>query len=303
MCAWSRSIDPIHSQRRGFGAGAPLPPHAGRKAAEMSDSPWFAALVTLFLWWFSTGIILWRVRVADNGGLNDHLISVVLGLPLLGIGVLAAKASLPDLSSGGIYLAFLAALALWGWIELAFLSGIITGPNRAPRPPFLPKRERFLRAFGTIAWHEAALIGTLISLGAASLQAENPFAFGTFALLFVARISAKLNLFLGVPRINTQFLPRPLAHLASYFRVGRITAFFPISVSALTVFSALLLERAINVTHPGMSVGYSLLTCLCLLALLEHWFMVLPLPDEKLWRWMLPAAKPQNDHVEDANGL
>jgi putative photosynthetic complex assembly protein 2 len=112
-----------------------------------------------------------------------------------------------------------------------------------------------------------------------------------------------LNLFLGVPRINIQFLPRPLAHLASHFRIGRITAFFPLSVSALTVASALLLERAINVDTPGMSVGYALLTCLCLLALLEHWFMVLPLPDEKLWRWMMPAAKPQKDQIEDANGL
>ena len=98
------------------------------------------------------------------------------------------------------------------------------------------------------------------------------------------------------------FLPKPLAHLASHFRIGRITALFPASISCLTVFSALLLERAINVEHPGMSVGYALLTCLCLLALLEHWFMVLPLPDEKLWRWMIPAAKPQNE-LEDANGL
>jgi hypothetical protein len=42
-----------------------------------------------------------------------------------------------------------------------------------------------------------------------------------------------------------------------------------------------------------------------LLALLEHWFMVLPLPDEKLWRWMMPDAKPpQTDRLrEDANGL
>lgn len=269
----------------------------------MSDSPWFAALATLFLWWFSTGIILWRVRVADNGTTQDHINSVIIGLPLLAIGIAAARASLSDLSANGIYLAFLAALALWGWIELAFLSGVITGPNREPCPPFGSQRDRFWRAVGTIAWHETLLIATLLCLGLATLNADNPFAFGTFALLFVARISAKLNLFLGVPRINTQFLPKPLAHLASHFRIGRITAFFPISVSALTVFSALLMERAINVEHPGMSVGYALLTCLCLLALLEHWFMVLPLPDEKLWRWMMPAAKPQKDHLEDANGL
>jgi putative photosynthetic complex assembly protein 2 len=269
----------------------------------MIDSPWFAAIATLFLWWFSTGIILWRVRVADNGTAQDHLNSVLLSLPLLALGLIAARASLADLSSTGIYLAFFAALSLWGWIELAFLSGIITGPNRTTCPPFASQTDRFWRAVRTIAWHEATLITTLAALGLASLDAANPFAFGTFALLFVARISAKLNLFLGVPRINTQFLPGPLTHLASHFRLGPVTAFFPISVSALTVFSALLLERAINVTHPGMTVGYCLLTCLCLLALLEHWFMVLPLPDDKLWRWMIPAAaKPQKD-LEDANGL
>ena len=273
----------------------------------MTDSPWLAAVSTLFLWWFSTGIILWRVRVADNGTAQDHVNSVVIGLPLLVLGLYAARASLPDLSTNGIYLAFLAALALWGWIELAFLSGVITGPNRSPCPPFTSQRDRFWRAVSTIAWHETLLVTTLFGLGLATIHAANPFAFGTFGLLFVARISAKLNLFLGVPRINTQFLPKPLAHLPSHFRIGRITAFFPLSVSALTVFSALLLERAVNVEHPGMSVGYSLLTCLCLLALLEHWFMVLPLPDEKLWRWMMPpleraATKPAKD-LEDANGL
>ncbi|MFM7654853.1 MAG: putative photosynthetic complex assembly protein PuhE, partial [Paracoccaceae bacterium] len=242
-------------------------------------------------------------RVADNGQPSDHVNSVVIGLPLVAIGIMAAHASLPDLSTQGIYLAFFAALALWGWIELAFLSGVITGPNRTPCPPFASMTSRFWRAVGTVAWHELALLVTLVALGLATIGAENPFAFGTFAILFFARISAKLNLFLGVPRINIQFLPRPLAHLASHFRIGRITAFFPLSVSALTVASALLLERAINVDTPGMSVGYALLTCLCLLALLEHWFMVLPLPDEKLWRWMMPAAKPQKDRIEDANGL
>lgn len=269
----------------------------------MTESPWFAAIATLFIWWFSTGVILWRVRVADNGTARDHIYSVVFGLPLLVIGVGAAMASVHDMSVTGIYLAFLSALALWGWIELAFLSGVITGPNRLPCPPFASTFDRFWRAVGTIAWHETALILTLIGLGIASIHAANPFAFGTFALLFVARIFAKLNLFLGVPRINVQFLPKPLAHLASHFRIARITAFFPLSVTALTVASALLLERAINVDPPSMSVGYALLTCLCLLALLEHWFMVLPLPDEKLWRWMIPALKPHSDHIEDANGL
>ncbi len=258
----------------------------------MADSPWQAAVIALFLWWFSTGIILWRVRVADNGRGHQHALSVLLGLPLLFAGILALRASLADASAVGTYLAFFAALAIWGWVELAFLSGIITGPNTRVCPANAQPWDRFWRAVGTIAWHEALLIAVLLTMGYLSRDSVNPFAFLTFALLFGARISAKMNLFFGVPRINTQFLPRPLGHLASHFRRSRITVFFPFSVSLLTIASALLLERAVNATSAGESVGYTLLTCLSLLAVLEHWFMVLPLPDEKLWRWMLPIAKP-----------
>lgn len=275
----------------------------------MTDNPWLAAGIAMFAWWFFTGAILWRVRVADNresGGNRDaHLMSVLLGAPMFAAGVAMASASLNDASVNGAYLGFLATLALWGWIELAFLSGVITGPNREPCPPFAPQSDRFWRAVGTIAWHEIALIATLAVLGYVSAGAENPFAFYTFALLFAARISSKFNLFLGVPRINTQFLPRPLRHLPSHFRFARMNPLFPLSVTGLTGATALLLERTLSAITPGETVGFALLTCLCALALLEHWFMVLPLPDEKLWRWMLPAAKPAHSKSlhEDANGL
>jgi putative photosynthetic complex assembly protein 2 len=35
--------------------------------------------------------------------------------------------SLTDPSVAGVYWGFLSALAIWGWIELAFLSGVVTG--------------------------------------------------------------------------------------------------------------------------------------------------------------------------------
>ncbi|MGL6211329.1 MAG: putative photosynthetic complex assembly protein PuhE [Paracoccaceae bacterium] len=271
----------------------------------MTESPWLAAGIALFAWWFATGAILWRVRVADNAGPDAHALSVFLTAPIFAAGVALAHASLPDASSNGAYLGFAATLCLWGWIELAFLSGIITGPNRDACPPFAPQSERFRRAVGTIAWHELALIATLLALAYASQGAENQTALYTFTLLFAARISSKFNLFLGVPRINTQFLPRPLRHLPSHFRFARMNPLFPLSVSGLTAATALLLDRTINATTPGDTTAFALLTTLCALALLEHWFMVLPLPDEKLWRWMLPAAKthsPASLH-EDANGL
>jgi putative photosynthetic complex assembly protein 2 len=269
----------------------------------MIDSPIIATLVVLAAWWLSTGLILWRVRVADNSGARAHKISVLAGLPLGILGLFSAFAARDMADVGGVYLSFAAALALWGWIELAFLSGVITGPSRSLCPPNARPMRRFWAAIGVIAWHEAALLLGLIALIYIGFGAENPFAAATFAVLFAARILAKLNLFLGVPRINVQFLPRPLAHLASYFRQGPFTIFFPVSVTILTVTSALLLERAIGVSTPQMALGYTMLTALCLLALLEHWFMVLPIPDEKLWRWMLPASKLDIQRLEDDNGL
>jgi hypothetical protein len=58
----------------------------------MTGNHWLAAFVALFLWWFSTGVILWRVRRADNGGPDGHLRSVLLGLPLLILGRTCWKA-------------------------------------------------------------------------------------------------------------------------------------------------------------------------------------------------------------------
>ena len=53
------------------------------------------------------------------------------------------------------------------------------------------------------------------------------------------------------------------------------------------------MERLPAATTPGAEAGFALLTALTLLALLEHWFMVLPLPDQKLWRWMIDPPAPK----------
>jgi putative photosynthetic complex assembly protein 2 len=277
-----------------MGASPPPVRHPFRGVPHMTNS-WIAALLALFVWWFSTGAILWRVRHADRAGGQAHLISVLWGLPLLIGGVIGLGLTLDDATVPATYAAFLSALALWGWIELAFLSGIITGPNTRTASPFAKGWERFRQATLTLLWHEAALIVALTLLTYAAWNAANPFGLYTFAVLFFARASAKLNLFFGVPRINTEFLPRPLTHLASHFRHARMNWLFPISVTLLTFAAACWLERAVAAPTDAAQAGHVLLTALTLLALLEHWFMVLPLPDQKLWRWMLPAAPAAND--------
>jgi putative photosynthetic complex assembly protein 2 len=254
-------------------------------------SPWIAALLALFVWWFSTGAILWAVRRADNAGPRARLVLTGLTLPLLAIGIWGFMVTLNSTGMVAVYGAFLSALAIWGWIETAFLTGVVTGPNSHDCPADTPEFERFIRAWGTIAYHEMLLVGVLAAMWIYGHEAANSFGLWTFTVLFFARVSAKLNLYFGVPRINTEFLPQALGHLASHFRIQRLNWFFPVSITVLTFATACWLERLIGADSAGAITGYALLTAITALALLEHWLMVLPLPDAKLWRWMLPAPK------------
>ena len=256
------------------------------------STPWIAALVALFVWWFSTGAILMAVRHADRAGPRARGLLAILSLPLLAAGVAGVELTLDGTGIGAVYGGFLAALAVWGWIEITFLTGAVTGPNLHPCPPGTPEWERFVRAWGTVAYHEMLLTGALIVLWLYGYGAENAFGLWTFTILYAARISAKLNLYFGVPRINTEFLPDALGHLASHFRIARLNWLFPVSITGLSFVVACWLEWLHAATTSAEALGFALLTAITALALIEHWLMVLPLPDAKLWRWMLPAPKP-----------
>jgi putative photosynthetic complex assembly protein 2 len=273
----------------------------------MLASGWIAALIALFAWWFSTGVILAIVRFADRRGPRANAAATRWTLPLLAAGLWGYHATLGGTEPAAVYGAFLSALAIWGWVELAFLTGQITGPMARPCPPGVGEGERFLRAWGTIAYHEMLLAGLLIALALWGWGAANLFGLWTFGVLFAARISAKLNLFYGVPKINLEFIPDALAHLPSHFRTGRINRLFPLSVSLLTAATACWVERLIAADTAAATVGFALLAALTALALLEHWLMVIPWQDAKLWRWMLPerrrAPKTTTYGPEDAHGL
>jgi len=79
-----------------------------------------------------------------------------------------------------------------------------------------------------------------------------------------------------------------LAHITSYFRQGPVTIAFPLAISFLTFATACFIFQIAQAETAGVAATYSLLTAIAALALLEHWLMVLPLPDAALWRWMLP---------------
>jgi putative photosynthetic complex assembly protein 2 len=258
--------------------------------------PLTLTVTAIFLWWFFTGVIMLAVRRADRQGGAAHGKLVLAGIPLLALGFAGVVISLPGISVSSVYAGFLGALAIWGWIELSFLTGIITGPERRPCPPDLRGGARFWRAWNTVAHHELALTLGLLVIVVMSEGQANHVALWTYLILYIARVSAKLNLFFGVPRINLDFIPARLEHLKGYFRKGPVTPVFALSITVLTFALGCFVERLVTVTDPVGTATFTLLATLAALALLEHWLMVVPLPDAKLWQWMLPDAKtPKTD--------
>ena len=250
--------------------------------------PVFAVL----LWWAGTGLVIVLDRMPrDSGRWTFAAASLFTLAALLCIGHQAGHATV-----SGAYAGFAGAIILWGWHELAFLSGWITGPRRTALTAGAPAGQRLKESVQVLLWHELALLATVLALWLWLGPRENPTAAWTFTLLWVMRVSAKLNLYLGVRNLALEFLPPHLVYLGSYFRHRRFNALMPWSL-LLGGIALLALLKGLDGADAGMFTGRLLLASLLALALAEHLMMVLPLQPSALWRWALrrepvPAPGP-----------
>jgi len=103
--------------------------------------------------------------------------------------------------------------------------------------------------------------------------------------------SARLNVFLGVRNVNAQFLPPHLAYLKSFLRTRPMNLLFPLSVTVSTVICSVLATEAAIATEPFRQAGFTFLATMMALAILEHWFLVLPVPAEAMWNWSLRSRR------------
>lgn len=239
-------------------------------------------VIAALLWWFSTGAILWLVRLPRaTFGWSLGAYAVVAAAATVGL-MLAAR----DPGVTGAYVAFGCALTVWGWHEMGFLMGKLTGPRRTACPFGARGWKRFTVSAETVIHHEIALAVTALLFVALTWGQPNQTGTLTFLLLLGMRLSTKLNIFLGVPNPPLTFLPSGLAYLQSYFRRARFNALFPVSL-ALSIVVTILLGEAALTAEGGPEVGYGLMFMLAALGLLEHGFLMLPSPDRALWGWAL----------------
>lgn len=256
----------------------------------MSGYGW-PILVTLFVWWFSTGVVLFAVRSPRS----SYRWSLGVATALLLLGAYGIAWSSGEASVTGAYVAFASALLVWAWPEMTFLMGLITGPRRRPSPAACPFWPKLGFATQAVLYHELAILAGGLAILALTWQAANQVALWTYLVLWSMRLSAKLNIFLGVPNLAEEFLPRHLRHLKSYFRKAPMNAFFPLAITASTLALGLIVQAALAAdATPFTTVGLTLVATLLALAILEHWFLVLPIPDAALWSWALKAAERQD---------
>ena len=239
------------------------------------------AAYAVLVWWFATGLILFLDGLPQRSfrwsmaGATAILVAAFCILP----------GNALDTTTKGAYTAFTCAVLIWGWLEMSFLMGFITGPRRHACIERCSGWRHFVHATQAIIYNEIATVIGALGVFIATRHGPNRLAFWTFALLWVMRISAKLNLFLGVPNLGEKFLPPHLQYLKMFFRKRTMNFLFPVSITASTLMMAYLLQKYLVSSDPFHNAGYVLLISLLALAVLEHWFMVLPLPSEKLWNW------------------
>jgi putative photosynthetic complex assembly protein 2 len=243
-----------------------------------------AVMFTIVIWWGSTGAILYL------NGLPQWTfkwsLAALSALALAALYGLAATSNATSLSAA--YCAFACGITVWAWPTATFYLGFLAGP-RVTRYDPTTDGSRFRAAAATMAYQEVAYFagaGLVYILTSGGHQ----FGFWTYVMLWVMHTSGKLNMFLGVPNLSEEFFPPHLSYLVSFMRHRPMNLLFPLSVSVATVASYTMIRMSVAAPPTSIdSTAWLLLGTLLGLGVIEHWFLVLPIPAMALWNWSLSA--------------
>lgn len=264
----------------------------------MADYLW-PVLFALFIWWFSTGAILYL----NSLPMRTFRWSLGAATVILVGALYALATSASDTSVTGTYTAFTATLLVWGWLEITFYMGAVTGPRKVACAHGCSGARHFGHALMACLWHELAIVVAGIFVLAVAYKAPNSTAVSTFLTFWWMHESARLNVFLGVPNRAEHFLPPHLEYLKSFFRHRSMNLLFPVSITVSTAALTLIVQAYLALPSESPAAhGLGLVGTLMALAILEHWLLVIPLDGSKLWNWSLtPRRSSTASHGTDAH--
>ena len=250
-----------------------------------------ALVIALLGWWISTGVVLFLNHLPAT----TYPWSIFFATVLLLVSLISVPTFANNVSYLFVLISFFQGLLIWGWLEMTYLMGFLTGPRKEECPKEVEGWLRFWLALKISLYHELAVVCFGLLLIYLTFDTPNSVAGYTYVTLWGMRWSAKLNLFLGVLNYNSDWLPSGLAYVKSYVRFRRMNFIFPFSIccglSAVVFFFSLSQVGELDAS----SLGYLIVGCLVLLAILEHCFLMLPVKDAALWNWAIGASKKIRD--------
>ena len=240
-----------------------------------------ASFFVIFLWWISTTVILALTR--KNGTIND-VRTMILATIVLILGFLILIYSRNVTSVFSAYCGFVSILMIWAWQETAFLVGWITGNRKSKCPKDAKGVIRAWLAFQTISYHELTLIILGVTVYVLTKDASNDIAFMAFLVLWVMRLSAKINVFLGVRNFYEEFLPKKISYLTTYFKRKSYNPLFPFLLMTAIIIDMLFWYNAGTAINSFERVSLTLVAALLGLGIVEHILMMVPFQLDRIWR-------------------
>ncbi len=250
----------------------------------------------LFLWWFSTGLIVYLDGLPRRTHRSTFVTTSVLACIALA-GLVYYSSETTTLAA---LMSFSCGLMLWAWQELSYFTGFITGTRKHRCGEGCKGWKHFVHAIQVNLYHEIAIISVAIIVLALTWGQVNQIGTWTYVLLWLMQLSAKLNVFLGVRNMSEEFLPAHMSYMKSFLRKKKMNVLFPFSITVLTVLCVYLVQQGMNAEPSSFqSLQYFLLSAIVAMAVLEHWLLVLPISSTALWNWWLKLRDKKNAESDD----
>ena len=250
----------------------------------------------LFLWWISTGLIVYLDGLPRRTHLSTFIATSLLACIALAGLVYYSSAT----STLAALMSFSCGLMLWAWQELSYFTGFITGTRKHRCEEGCRGWKHFGHAIQANLYHEIAIISVAIIVLSLTWGQVNQIGTWTYMLLWLMQTSAKLNVFLGVRNVSEEFLPAHMSYMKSFLRKKNMNVLFPFSITLLTVLFVFFVQQGINAEPSSFqSFHYFLLSAIVAMAVLEHWLLVLPISSTALWNWWLKLRDSKNTESGD----
>lgn len=240
-------------------------------------------------WWSSTGVVLYFA----NQPPSTFRWTMMASTALSAVALLVLWWVRADTTVAGAYVSFTAGLVAWSWLEVSFYTDTVTGPRKAVCAPDCGGLAHFGHALQASLYHEIAAAIGLAAVAWLTWDQPNRVGLWTFLVLLVMHESARLNVLLGVANLSEEFVPDHLAFLRGFLTRKSMNLLFPVSVTLSTVATVLIVQKAIAAADGFEAAAWVFTATVLVLAILEHWFLVVPLPSGRLWSWSIAHRKSQ----------